>query len=277
MAFELSLARNGLVVFVLLTGGIAGCGFPLRGQLAQSEAEKLQLLTQLQQEQIRAAAAEAKRRELEVRLADAEKEAARYAGGAAQQVGGSLAQSPAADAAPPAPQAGVGWQQRSIASALRSLAEHHPGLATVENSDLGALDTSILFDAGQATLKPDAIAALDEHMKLLHAATGVGLRILVAGHAEQSESAARAAPAAKAGAPSADGQLEISAARAASVAAYLRRRGIAEAHIATVALGARQPSTDASTAAGQTRSRRAEIYLVGPQTPLLGANWRQAR
>lgn len=247
-----------------------GCGFSSQAQIARSEAEKLQLLHRLEQEQHRAAAAEASRRELEARLAEAEKDAARLASRTTPSSPGRDASASSSSAA--------GWQQRSIATALRSLAERHGGLTPVENGDLGTLDTSILFDPGRAELKPDAAAALDEQIKLLQAATGAGLRVLVAGHADSQSEAGAAPPGAPsspgAAASAAAGQLEISAARASAVAAYLRRKGIDEAHIATVALGARQPLVDSSTPAGQTRNRRAEIYLVGPQTPLLGANWR---
>lgn len=245
----------------------AGCGLPLQGQLARNEAEKMQLLAQLRQEQLRLAAAESNRLTLEARLAEAEKDAARLSG--RPQGVGVTADAPSSPS--------LGWQQRSVGAALRSLAEQHPGLETISDpaiaaGDLGSLDTSILFEAGRADLKPDAIAALDEQMKLLHAASQVGLRIVVAGHADDRSESVAADGSQK---PSA-GELEISAARAAEVAAWLKRRGIVEENIVTLALGARQPCTDGASPAGQAKNRRAEIYLAGPQTPLLGANWRAA-
>jgi outer membrane protein OmpA-like peptidoglycan-associated protein len=274
MGRQLGLLAIGL--FVSMLTPIAGCGLPLQGQLARNEAEKMQLLAQLRQEQLRLAAAESSRLTLEARLAEAEKDAARLSD--RRNDDGPASDRHSTEAA--------GWQQRSTATGLRSLAERHPGLKTIgdaaiapgelgelsELSEIGALDTSILFAAGRADLRPDAIAALDEQMKLLHAASGAGLRIVVAGHADdRSETGAAAGDATE---KSTTGQLEISAARAAEVAAWLRRRGIAEENIVTLAVGARQPCDDGASPAGQAKNRRAEIFLAGPQTPLLGADWR---
>jgi OOP family OmpA-OmpF porin len=144
-------------------------------------------------------------------------------------------------------------------TALRGADDGKTGL-TVKVADLGAQDWGnrldqdcrlplygIVFDLDQATLHPDSAAVLEKARAVLGARPG--LEIEVQGHTDNAGQS--------------DRNLELSAARARAVAAWLTAHGIAEGRLAVRGYGAALPIAANTTPAGRAINRRVELVKNG--------------
>jgi outer membrane protein OmpA-like peptidoglycan-associated protein len=104
----------------------------------------------------------------------------------------------------------------------------------------------ILFDVGQATLKPDATIALAKLAGILLIMDDLNLRI--EGHTDST------------GSPSFN--LRLSQRRADAVFDLLSSQGIRSSRIRTVGYGVERPVADNSSAEGRSRNRRVEIIIA---------------
>ena len=62
----------------------------------------------------------------------------------------------------------------------------------------------------------------------------------------------------------------LASARALAVAEYLQSRGVREEQIGMTAFGKHQPIASNHTAGERQRNRRVEIFVTGPNTPIVG-------
>lgn len=107
----------------------------------------------------------------------------------------------------------------------------------------------VFFDAGRASLRPEAEATLDA---FIGKAAGINLEIVVvAGHADAREAGGAAA------------QKPLSEQRAAAVKAFLVRRGVEPGRVYAEGRGASQPVADSRTPDGRAKNRRAEVEVLG--------------
>lgn len=105
--------------------------------------------------------------------------------------------------------------------------------------------SDVLFDTGQATLKPGADLALDRVAEFLR--ENAGTRVIVEGHTDSRGSE--------------EYNLRLSERRAQSVADALRMRGIEPGRFQVVGRGEGYPVANNATAEGRQQNRRVEIVF----------------
>lgn len=105
--------------------------------------------------------------------------------------------------------------------------------------------SDVLFDTGQATLKPGADLALDRVAEFLRENSGT--RVIVEGHTDSRGSE--------------EYNLQLSERRAQSVADALRTRGIEPGRFQVVGRGEGYPVANNGTAEGRQQNRRVEIVF----------------
>jgi chemotaxis protein MotB len=112
---------------------------------------------------------------------------------------------------------------------------------------------AILFDSGEAEVKPAGLKVLNKLVDILRNARDKTIR--VEGHTDANPingELARKFPT----------NWELSAARAINVTRYLQQQGVDPASLAAVAYGEYRPVASNDTEEGQARNRRTEIVLV---------------
>jgi len=125
--------------------------------------------------------------------------------------------------------------------------------AEARRTDEGILvnmKSDILFDTGRAVLKAEAVQQLGQVGDVL--AKYSDDRITVIGHTDSTGSATT--------------NQTLSEQRAQAVKTTLLTRGVPEASISTVGMGASQPIAANTTATGRSQNRRVELKIVIPDT-----------
>lgn len=149
---------------------------------------------------------------------------------------------------------------------LGELAKKYPSLLIDASAGIGKLDTDILFESGEATLKPESRGKLDEFANLLKSQPGHGLRVMVVGHTDnrhvaKSETRSRYPD-----------NWHLSTARALAVADYLQKAGLREDQIGVTGYGRHQPVRSNKTPEERRQNRRVEIFVMTPQADMVGWN-----
>ncbi len=151
-----------------------------------------------------------------------------------------------------------------MSTRLAALAERYPFLQYDPQTGISKLDTDVLFDSGQADLKPSADQALAEIAEIFTAPDGREFKLMVVGHADAQ---AIRGEELRARYPS---NWHLSAGRALAVADWLRQSGIPESRMGVAGFGQHQPIASNDSDDTRSRNRRVEIYVLGPETPLVG-------
>ncbi|MDZ7620358.1 MAG: OmpA family protein [Patescibacteria group bacterium] len=147
---------------------------------------------------------------------------------------------------------------------LTELSSRFPSLQFDAETGLSKFDSDILFDSGEAELKPEAEKVLGELARVLNSPEGKELRILVAGHTDDQRIAGR---------PSRDEHptnFHLSTARAHAVAEVLRGKGIDDHRVGVAGFGAHQPIAPNGTSADRRKNRRVEVFVLAPNVPVVG-------
>ncbi len=141
---------------------------------------------------------------------------------------------------------------------LVELSKNYPALRY--DAGLGAcrLDVDVLFEGGDARLKPDAERTLRELARIVKSADGGDLRIVTVGRADDKRIGKKSARERYAD------NFQLSSARAAAVAESLREAGAPADRISAVGCGV-EPSGASSEE--RQESRRAEVYVLGADSP----------
>ena len=70
---------------------------------------------------------------------------------------------------------------------LAELSQKYPNLQFDSETGISKLDTDVLFDSGEATLKPGAERMLDDLVRVLKSPAAGDLKIMVAGHTDSQQ------------------------------------------------------------------------------------------
>jgi outer membrane protein OmpA-like peptidoglycan-associated protein len=106
---------------------------------------------------------------------------------------------------------------------------------------------NIYFASGSAVILKKSYKPLDEVAALLLEAGNDKLGLDIEGHTDNTGKASS--------------NLKLSQARANAVAAYLKKKGIAENRLSATGFGITKPVADNKTLAGRTQNRRVELKL----------------
>lgn len=151
-----------------------------------------------------------------------------------------------------------------VSGRLADLADRYPSLQYDPQTGISKLDTDVLFDSGDASLKPDADRVLGEIADIFASPEARQLKIMVVGHADAQGIKGREL---REKYPT---NWHLSAGRALTVADWLRHAGIPESRMGVVGFGKYQPVASNDTPEARERNRRVEIYVLGPETPVVG-------
>jgi chemotaxis protein MotB len=238
----MSFVRNGLSLVALLPA-LAWCGCA-----SQSQVTTLQSQNRTLSEQTRAQLAEIENlkihsRNVEDRLIRAEEDLAR-AEMNGRHPGGAL--------------------PGGVSARLADLAQRYPMLHYDPTTGISKFDTDLLFDSGDDRLRPGADKILAEFAQIFQSPEGQQLKIMVVGHADsqgiKGHELRQRYPT----------NWHLSAGRALVVAGQLREAGIPEARMGVVGFGQFQPISSNETDDTRQRNRRVEIFVLGPETPVVG-------
>ncbi len=152
----------------------------------------------------------------------------------------------------------------SISGRLAALAERYPSLHFDPRTGISKLDSDVLFDSGDASLKPGADQVLNEIAEIFTSGDGREFKLMVVGHADDQAIKGREL---REQYPS---NWHLSAGRALSVADWLRHAGVPESRMGVAGFGEYQPIASNDSDDTRSRNRRVEIYVLGPETPVVG-------
>jgi chemotaxis protein MotB len=147
---------------------------------------------------------------------------------------------------------------------LADLAERYPSLQFDPKTGISKLDTDLLFDSGDAGLKSGADRILKEFADIFQSPEARELKIMVVGHADAQGIKGREI---RERYPT---NWHLSAGRALAVADRLRQAGIPESRMGVTGFGQHQPITSNDSSESRQRNRRVEIFVLGPETPVVG-------
>ncbi|MHB1035159.1 MAG: OmpA/MotB family protein [Pirellulales bacterium] len=153
----------------------------------------------------------------------------------------------------------------AVQSRLAELAGRYPDLLQVDaRSGVSKLDTDILFASGEAQLKPEAERLLGEFAAIFQSPETRDLKIMVVGHTDDRKIAGRNVR------DRYPNNWHLSTARALAVADQLRKSGIPEDRMGVAGFGQYQPLLPNATPTDRQRNRRVEIFVMGPDAPIVG-------
>ncbi|HTU24000.1 MAG TPA: OmpA family protein [Pirellulales bacterium] len=159
---------------------------------------------------------------------------------------------------------GGGAMPAEVSSRLAELADRYPSLHYDPESGVSKFDTDVLFDSGEARLNPSAQKMLGEFSDIFQAPEARDLKIMVVGHTDARGIKGREA---RSKYPN---NWHLSASRAVSVLDCLRESGLPENRMGIAGFAQYQPVSPNDTAQDRKRNRRVEIFVIGPETPVVG-------
>ena len=151
-----------------------------------------------------------------------------------------------------------------VSGRLAEISQRYPELRFDPNTGVSKLETDILFDDGRAELKPGAEEVLRELAQLLASPDAADLKVLVVGHTDDRLIGTK---------PVRDkypNNFYLSAHRALTVCDVLRSQGLDAGRIGLAGFGSHQPVAPNMTEDDRRKNRRAELFVMAPDVPLIG-------
>lgn len=256
----------GLLICGAIALFLSGCLVPAVDYNA-CQVQNRSLIEQNRALQAEAANGTARVREVENRLADAEKQLAAIqdrAGADRRQLELYRREREELYSQFNAAAYGRGRLPADVARQLTDLSRRYPNLQFDAESGVGKFDTDVLFDAGDATLKRDAAVLIDDLARVLKSPAAENTKIMIAGHTDNQAADGRLSERQR------DDDFHLSAARALAVADRMKRAGLPEQRIAVAGFGAHQPIAGNVSASERQMNRRVEIFVMAPGTPVVG-------
>jgi chemotaxis protein MotB len=162
---------------------------------------------------------------------------------------------------------GIGGPRAVSPSVVRQLGElsrQFPNLRCDPTSGVARLDSDILFESGEAELKPGAEQLVRQLVEKLKAPELGDLRVVVVGHTDDRQVAGRPVR------ERYPDNFHLSAARALGVTDLMRRSGLPEERIGIAAMGAHEPITPNFSEKDRQKNRRVEVFVMAPEVPVVG-------
>jgi flagellar motor protein MotB len=147
---------------------------------------------------------------------------------------------------------------------LLGWARQYPNLSFDAETGVSKCDMDVLFDSGQAELKPSARTMLTELAQVLQLAEAKDLKIMVVGHTDSQRIVGQAAR------EKYVNNFHLSTARALAVADVLRSQGLPDQRIGVAGFGASEPVADNDSSAQRQKNRRVEIFVMPRDVPVVG-------
>ena len=160
--------------------------------------------------------------------------------------------------------AGRGRMPPALSRQLLELSHRYPSLQFDPETGISKLDTDILFDSGEAVLKPGAAQLLDELVRVLKSPAAGDLKIMVTGHTDNQLIAGKLVR------EKYPNNFHLSAARALAVADRMKQAGLPEHRLGVAGFGPHQPIASNATASDRQKNRRVEIFVMAPDVPVIG-------
>jgi chemotaxis protein MotB len=145
---------------------------------------------------------------------------------------------------------------------LAALSARCPSLQFDPQTGISKLDTDILFDSGRCELKTGAAKVLGQLVEVLKSPDAQDLKVLVVGHTDDKVIKRPGEQFAS--------NFDLSTARAQAVANQLRRIGLEDQRLGVAGFAAHQPVAPNLTAQDRQKNRRVEIFVMAPDTPVVG-------
>ena len=147
---------------------------------------------------------------------------------------------------------------------LARISQRYGNLAFTPGGGVSKLDTDILFDEGDDTLKPGAAGVLRDLVTMLNSEDGDGLKVLLVGHTD-SQAVAR-----KPARDRFEDNFDLSTTRARRVGETLQQMGLASDRIGVAGYGPHQPVAPNSSEEDRYKNRRVEIFVMAQEVPVVG-------
>ena len=147
---------------------------------------------------------------------------------------------------------------------LAEISRRYPSLRFDPYTGVSKLETDILFDDGQAELKPGAEQVLTNLARILASPDAGDLKVLVVGHADDRLIAAKPVH------EKYPDNFYLSAHRALVVGDELRRLGLEPERVGVAGFGSHQPVAPNMTEDDRRKNRRVELFVMAPDVPLIG-------
>lgn len=151
-----------------------------------------------------------------------------------------------------------------VSTQLAELSQRYPNLHFDPVTGISKLDTDVLFDSGDAELKPGAEEMLGELVQVLKSPRARDLKIMVAGHTDDRQIAKKPAR------EEFPNNFYLSTARAHAVADLMCRQGLSQQRLAVAGFGANQPVAPNATSKDRQKNRRVEIFVMHRDVPVVG-------
>jgi len=152
----------------------------------------------------------------------------------------------------------------AVSQGLLGWARQYPNLNFDVETGVSKCDMDVLFDSGQAELKPAARTMLTELAQVLQLAEAKDLKIMVVGHTDNQRIVGQAAR------ERYSNNFHLSTARALAVADLLRSQGLSDQRIGVAGFGAHEPLAANDSATQRQKNRRVEIFVMPRDVPVVG-------
>ena len=159
---------------------------------------------------------------------------------------------------------GRGRLPPELSRQFADLSQRYPSLQFDPETGICKLNTDILFDSGQAELKPGAKRLLDSLVRIIKSPAAGELKIMIAGHTDDRGIAGRGVR------EKYPNNFHLSTARALAVADRMKRAGLPEHRMAVAGFGPCQPIASNTTAQDRQKNRRVEILVMATDVPVVG-------
>jgi chemotaxis protein MotB len=159
---------------------------------------------------------------------------------------------------------GGGRLPPELSRQLAELSRRFPSLQFDPETGISKLDTDILFDSGEAELKPGAGQLLEELVRVLKSPAAGDLKLMVAGHTDNQVIVGREAR------QKYPNNFHLSTARALAVADRMKRAGLPERRLGVAGFGPHQPIAANASAQDRQKNRRVEIFVMPSDVPVVG-------
>jgi chemotaxis protein MotB len=151
-----------------------------------------------------------------------------------------------------------------LSARLAEVSRQYPSLQFDPATGISKLDTDILFDSGEAELKPGAEKVLGQLVRVLKSPEAADLKIMVVGHTDNQQIAKKPAR------EKFPNNFHLSTARALAVADEMRRQGLPEERLGVAGFGPHQPIAPNASPGDRQKNRRVEIFAMNRDVPVVG-------